>query len=581
MRARSDAAVSFIDRLSKIPLLPHRPDDHLVVRPVASYPHPREDEWAQVKHRRALVQQARLQQHRQQEGGGDWKSILAMLMKFTGIHEAPTQRFKVVVPRNSIGDLLSREGHSLWKIRSERACLMQLMRPIDNLADVDPYVVIRGQSTPVLAAVDDILKIAKGVTVIDQSDLSELDAAGSGGDARMQTTTILPQRLTVAHRIYELTRRADRIRRPKVWTVKTFDTYVAALVDGVMDPNLARKAYRNKGGHRENHKDIVARLLYDVFHDPDAAAAVSVPAINLALRYLTPGGETYAHVAQALLKRARELDLRPSTDMCNLVLETAVATKNLLAFESTLSQMVVHKHQPNLQTWLLFLRLIESEEVMRFTVKKMDTKGFFADPVAVRQVAAFMADVDAHRAIQEGQGADAFLAGLRELYGPGWQLNSFAGNRYLDIFGRYSKFDDMTRLLEYWFSCRSTNPSVVSLNTAIAHCKQHRQMSRAIQFVRMFEEHGRDKVANEITFRLLYMLARKTRKPHTLGAVWRYANRVGMTDSGMREHAIKMIAAHREIGRLTGRLDGLWRKPVNLPLSRQEFVSNLFVGDYK
>ncbi|KAK4249303.1 hypothetical protein C7999DRAFT_12850 [Corynascus novoguineensis] len=581
----TQAPSSLVERLSRVPVRPHDPYGSVVVKPVIQYPHKRENREALLKHHRAYTQQLRLEQRRPPGARtGDWRAALNKLIKWTPPHERHG-RIKVVIPKHSVALLLSDHERNLWNIKSRTECDMTLYRPADEAAPFDPYVILSGQPTAMTAAVDDILKVSKGVTVVNLDEFLKTGVESSQAgqpptqglnDSAFAPTKILPHQMSVSCRPYRLNVRADQIPRPSEWTVEAFQQYTAALVMGNLDARRARQLYRDG----ETHKETVVRQLHAAFYDPAASTAVSLPALKLALRYLTAAGATHLKDAQSLFDRAEELGLRVNTDTYNLIAEMSVKSKNLPAFDSTVSQMVRHGYKPNLRTWLLFLRLVEAEEVRRYILQAMDTKTFFSDPAALNGVAGIMADHDAYRAVQQGQSFDDFIAGLRELYGPEWQLTLRAANRYLDVFGQHSKFNEMRQLVGYMFASEQSKPTTISLNTVITRCKHQRKVDPAVDLVRMFNEHGYD-VADRTTFHLLYELARKTRKPHLLGAVWRYAHRVGMTNHRMQVHGIKVLAGERESARLTDRIRGVWEKPRSCAISRQEFMENLFLCDYK
>ncbi|KAK4038438.1 hypothetical protein C8A01DRAFT_17466 [Parachaetomium inaequale] len=569
---------SLIDRLRRIPVQPHGDNESVLVKPVTPYPHPREDHEALQKHHRALTQQLRLENYLEHHRGGDWRAILQNLIKWTPT-QTRRQDLKVIIPRHSAALLSTDHERNLWNIRSRTGCDMALCRPTDEGAHMDPYVILSGQPTAISAAVDDILKTTKGVTVVNMQGPPQMGLHGdqTGVDGSAVTRTIIrPHQMSVPCRSYELKTRADGIPRPSEWTAEAFQQYTAALVKGHMPASRARRLYPRG----VTHKDAVMRQLHAVFNDPAASAAVSLPALKLVLRHLAAAGETHINDSRALIERVETLGLRMDTGIYNLLAETAVYAKHMLAFECTLSRMIIHGHRPNIRTWLLFLRLVESEEIRRYILQAMDTKNFFWDPATVIRVSEIMADHDAYRAVQQGQDWDAFLAGLRELYGPEWRLHERAATKYLDVFGRYSKFDDMRRLLEYMFSSSHARPNAVSLNTIITHCKHQQKVGLAVAFVRMFDERGYS-VANRITLHLLFKLARKKRKPHLLSAVWRYAHRRDMTDYDMRDLGIRLLAGRHELSQLIDRIRGLWEEPHNCKISKQEFIENLLLCDYQ
>ncbi|KAH6649711.1 hypothetical protein F5144DRAFT_553893 [Chaetomium tenue] len=578
------ALSSLVSRLSRIPLRSQNESRSIVVKPVGVYPHRRETREALHKHHRALTQQVRLEKQRRQERGGDWRIILHHLMRSTVPDAKPHGHIKVVIPRHSIGSLLSDHRQNLWNIKSRTGCAVTLYRPTDEGANLDPYVTLEGQLASISTAVDDILKVTKGITVVNMGEIQGIEQNGSQADqapedgavdSAFTATKIQPHQMTVSWRPYKLDIRADQIPRPTEWTTEAFQQYVAALVMGDVDASLARRLYPPG----KTHKEATIQQLLEAFNDPNAWHVISLPALIMALRYLSTAGATYLMEVRELIERASGLGLRMDTTIYNLLADTAVYCKNLLAFETAVSQMIVHGHKPNLRTWLLFLRMIEAEDIRRYIIQAMAIKGFLSDPLTVNQVSGVMADHDAYRAVQEGQNIGAFLAGLRDLYGETWQLHQRAACRYLDVFGQYSKFDESRQLLEYMFTTKHGRPNAIALNTVLTHCKHQRKVDLAVAFVRMFDER-RYNVADQVTFQLLYEIARRVQKPQLLGAVWRYAHRLDMTNHDMRNHGIKLLAGKPDLSHLTRLIRGIWEGPHKCPISRKEFIEGLLLCDY-
>ncbi|KAL2148377.1 hypothetical protein VTH82DRAFT_2297, partial [Thermothelomyces myriococcoides] len=380
---------SLVERLSRVPVRPHHPHDSVVVKPVTQYPDMLENREALLKHHRDYTHQLRLERRRPTRQVDDWRTVLNKLIKWTPPHER-RGRIKVVIPKHSVALLSSDHERNLWNIRSRTDCDMMLYRPVDEAAPFDPYIVLSGQPTAMTAAVDDILKVSKGVTVVnlDDSPHAGLESSQAGqppteglDDSAFTATKVIPHQMSVPCRPYRLDMRADQIPRPGEWTIRAFQQYIAALIMGDLDPSRAQELYRDG----ETHIRVVIRQLHEVFNDPAASAAVSLPALKLALRFLAEAGATYVKDARALFDRAEELGLRVNTDTYNQLAEASVRCKNLPAFGTTISQMVRHGYKPNLGTWLLFLRLIQPEEVRRYILQAMDTKGFFLDPTAVNE----------------------------------------------------------------------------------------------------------------------------------------------------------------------------------------------------
>ncbi len=584
---------SLIDRLIKVPFRPHGGFNSVLVKPVDVPPHLQERHEAKHRNRKALVQQIRIDDRRWSDQPGDWRAILDLLIKWTPEFTAHRDAIKVTIPRDSLQLLLSDSQRNLWNIKSRvRRCSITLYQPPEQ-ANADPYIMLGGPPTAMTAAVTEILSVTSKARVLNlpgsgstgpQGGRPFSDAAPSVTvtDIGVSVTPILKHKTPVPHKPYNLKMRADRIPRPREWTFETFEQYVAALVMGSLPPGLSDKLYRGIRG--DSHQDAVVAQLRAAFDDPAASAAVSSPAFKLALSYLTQDGETFVGHAQALFDRAMTLGLPMDTEVFNMMANTATKSKNLLAFKVKIDLMLARNLKPDTQTWLLFLRIIEAEEVRRYILQSMFTKGLLSNPHAVNSVAAAMGEQDAYRAVQLGQDTDSFLAGLRELYGPEWRLTRTAANKYLNILARHGKFDDLKKLLRHMWANPDSKPDTMSLNTILARCKYQRKVLFAVEVIRMFDEQG-PTVANQHTMQLLLELARHTSRPHLFGAVWRYAHLVElMTDrSHARGWSLLRRGAEggREVSTLTTRVRRLWEDPVQCRITKAQFVRHLLLWDYQ
>lgn len=590
----TDAPSSLMDRLAVVPVRRHGNWDPVIVKPITPYPHKREHREGLQRYHRELTQQARMEAHRENGQAGDWRLVLQTLMKWGETYVKPKDGVKIVIPRDSAELLLSEHGeNSVWSIRERTNCAMTLYQPLESGADAaateegegdgdgegDPYIMLNGQPRAVSAAIDDILEVTKRVTIVRiQGATREVIHAGQPPtDGSVTATLIFGHRTQVPNRPYTLNMRADQIPLPSEWTTATFHRYIAALTLGRPYGSLASKLYRRG----ESHQDTVVQQLHLVFSDPDASAAMSLPAVKLALQYLERKGETYIGDARALFQHMVSSGLRMDTEVNNLMLEAAVKAKNLAAFQARLNDMIRAGHKPNVRSWLLFLRLIQAEEVRRYILYAMHSKGYFTDPHVVNCVAVDMADHDIYRAIQLNQDLPTFFAGLRQAYGSKWELRTRAANRYMDVLGRYSKFPEMQLLLEHMLTTEHGKPNTITLNTILTHCKHQHKIDAAVAFIRLFEHHRDCKnLADRVTFHLLFEMARKTRKPHFLSAAWRYAHLVEMAESRLRLRGWKLLMPGPEVKYLTDRLSGLWEKNlIKSDISKAEFMERLMLCD--
>lgn len=612
--AAASSPSSLVDRLAQVPVRPHGPRDSVVVRLPTKVKNKRETHEELRRNHRALTQQHRLEKNRWRDLPGDWRTVLQLLLDAGPTHTNAVKEVKIFIPSESVKLLFADGPNNVYNIRSRTRCDMTLYPdtwapppllgngeegfrsdhegPAQDCGnDEGASIILSGQPTAVTAAVDDLLKVTKRVTVARSHDNAEtLVASGqttgtpSTGEPQQDVAPpVGPIKIrdypdSVRRNPYLLTKRADQIPRPKEWTTETFMQYVAALVMGRPSPSAARTLYRDGG----RHKDLVVQQLLAAFDDPGAAAAVSSPSLKIALTYLVRSGESLVPHAQRVFNRVTALGLPISTDVYNLMAETAVKAKNILAFQSTIRLMITRGHQPDLRTWILFLRMTEAEEVRRYIMQAMHTKNFFADVGAVISVSNEMAEHDAYRAIQLNQDLDTFLAAQRELYGPEWRLTKNAANKMLGVFGREGRFAECKQILDIMFATRrDTWPNNLTLNTVLHHCKHQNKLREAIEIVQLFDKQNHN-VADFVTYHLLLEMARRKKMPHVTTVVWRYAHLVDATNYRIRNRGLALLSGGAEAEMLTRRISGFWADNATKPkCTRAGFVENLLLFDLK
>ncbi|KAL1911984.1 hypothetical protein Sste5344_002179 [Sporothrix stenoceras] len=293
---------------------------------------------------------------------------------------------------------------------------------------------------------------------------------------------------------------AHEIPRPAAWTRKSFEQYVAALVNGRPPAHLAAQLYPQSSGWPRrsttgddadisgnissedtgasagsnpvlnSHDRTVVNLLHDLFDDDAVKDVLSLSAFKMALAFISKHGEIYRPEARALFVRAEWLRIRMDTETFNILLASLVKTQDLRNFGSTLALMENRGYTPDLTTWVLFLRLFESEEVKRHILHAMQSRGGLLDsPEARHAIAQEMVEYDALRAVSlhrqklqdmrkhnriysnsHGNNAavflDEFITGQTERYGAGW-LTRPAANQILEVFASHGQFAECQELL--------------------------------------------------------------------------------------------------------------------------------------
>ncbi|KAK3686059.1 hypothetical protein B0T22DRAFT_430235 [Podospora appendiculata] len=576
---------TLIKRLAEVPVRRHGLHESVVVKPVTEHPQDLETRNSRHEHhiasrRQAILERKRLLKH---APAPDWRAILQNLSDWTPTYSPLDLRdatVKVILPPGPAHRLFPDVDNDLREIRSRTGCQIQLHRGSaewDDLEEEDQsrgaadpedssFLLLSGTADALDAALKHILTITGRITVISISNgtqtvildedcqrggppkplVSQEAARRKEHDPPMTTIKGWPHRPATS---YMLSVRADDIPRPRSWTKRNFLEYVTALTRSRMTPMLQRKLY----GDSDTHKQAVIRNLLAAFREPAASAAISDVAFKQVLAYMARDGVTSWADARALFDHVASLGLQMDTAVFNILAKSCLKDRDLRSFHRILRLMVSRGHQPNFQTWLLFLSMIEAEEVRRYILHAMDTRNLLAMPGAARMVAREMASHDAYRAVQLGHDYKTFMASQDAIYGPNW-LSTFAGSKIIDMFGRYGKLDAVTDLLAAMFAGGQTaRPNVVTLNTILTHCRRNYQLDQAIDVVQLFENHGLPS-RDPSTYHLLFQMAWYNRKPQVLSTVWRYAHMVNASSHGIRERAAQILDGEIGFTRLTDRL---------------------------
>ncbi|EOO02719.1 putative pentatricopeptide repeat domain-containing protein [Phaeoacremonium minimum UCRPA7] len=542
----------------------------VLVEPSYMYPSKAETDRSQRRHHQSVTQQMRLEQNRvrQRKPLPDWRVILQQLTAWTPERSDDWQAdaVKIILPKETASEMLSGVDNNIWAIRRRTGCAMKLFQ--NDGEDGSSSVVLSGSEVSLNKAAEEILRVAKKATIIrlpqtpekaDQ-DMDEKDGPTSHVASKSKAVINAPWRenghLT---RPYTLKGSVNDIAKPSEWTKESFEMYVSALVNARVPNHLLSKAYPYGGSHDKT----VISLLHTVFNDDATRSALSTSAFKLALAFMCRKGHPYRPDARALFVRMEQFGLRMDTEVFNILLQSTVKVKDLRNFDTTMRLMVGRGHAPDLATWVLFLRIIHSEDVKRYILHAMATKGLLRTQSALRRVAKELAPHDADRAVAQGKGLQAFMADQEARYGAGW-LTRDAGNRIMDVLGRFGRFDDCLALLDIMATAGpAARPDIVTLNTILTHAKVRGSMRVAADALRKVEQlqtlTARSRVLPDaITYHLLFEMAWKRRLPHAIGVVWRYAALARLTSYRMRRRASQLLAGElspstmKKLGPLAG-----------------------------
>ncbi|KAK0615844.1 hypothetical protein B0T17DRAFT_539368, partial [Bombardia bombarda] len=592
-----------ISRMAQLPVRRHGPQEPIVVKAFTKYDNIRETVRGKNKAHTILSAQAQQTEWRIKRGLAppDWRIILQNLIESTPVHMR--QPVRIDLDGGLTLPFIHKFVESLWEIRYRTGCDMQVVRGESFVVgegnrqrEYDHHVFLFGDKTVVEGVLREILTHLEMFTLVtnvdetktvpslqpifppqDPEHIPDLNTLLLREDSPFEEEgLLLSWRGPLFRRIYKTKLRAKDIPRPNKWTTDSFEEYVRALTLSRMEPSLESKLYRHPGDHR---RAVIEQLLLR-FSDPATGLAVTGTAWKMALKFIVNDDVLNRKDARLLNDIMVKNGYKMTTEIYNIMAESAYRTKDLNTFQQVLRHMTDAGLRPNAKTWLRFLRIVEAEEIKRYILHAMDAKNFFIWPRLVRKVAKEVAEHDIYRAISLKQSFHDFLASQDRLYGPIW-LSNYSGNRILDVLGRYNKVEDMKALAKIMFSSRDAQPDIITLNTCLTHCHLHNQLDEAVNFIRLFEDSGWRYFDDKVTMGLISEGAWKTRKPHMASVIWRYANLVNATTSRMRSR-VEMLLGNKTPGKLTSRLTRL-SAPGTTTTSEaamKDFVDELFLCEY-
>lgn len=510
------------------------------------YPHPRETLLNEHMRHREMEAQKRHEAiaRERHEPLPNWRRVLQELTAATPRYMNGVVR--VLMPPVASDALLDPDReNSLWDIRSRTRCFMVVEQERDPNGNT--VLKISGTRTAVERAIQDIVQVAKMVKVLLLSDTGETvtvhdgikqdgidqDAARDLADTGAQISIGPTRSLDELLRPTILATTAQGVPKPSRWTKQTFEQYVAALTRGQLPLWRASELYPDR---RVSHQSAVVKELVDVFYDRETRASLSSAAFKIALEYIARKGRTFRPQARVLFDRMEKLEIPTDTTVFNCLIEATTLDKDLRSFSTCVFLMIRRGNEPNIRTWLLFLRLIQSEEVRRYVLQAMVHRNLLVSPENLARVAHEMAAYDAERAMQQGLDVEALVAEQSRLYGPEWLNHGIATatcNRIVTVIAKHGRWDVVDKFVDFMASRPSpcVYPDANTLAVLVEHARVQTYARSAIGLVRRFEQLGIAPTRH--TLRSLFMAFWYHNMAHAMDAVWQYALLTTKTSSDM------------------------------------------------
>lgn len=498
------------------------------------------------EHYRLVSAQLYHERHRENVGGraADWREVMKLMAQNTPeeAREWIEDGMKIEVRNNVLTRILDRGGdETIGSIRRRTGAAIKVSRDESTL-------LVSGTRQAINRATEEFRGIVGKITI------TRLYSPLGPGEIRTEDLetrdTFWTPPLTREEGAYWRRRwtrlHMNALPKPSIWTPKSLEDHVTALVETSVERPLHVQIY----GHRPrqklfDHERATVRRLREVFQTAPLRTVASCSALKIAFSYLCEKGDKYLDDARHIFVLMDRQGLRMDTDVFNLLLRAAVKMRNLRKFRQTLSMMLQRGHAPNLDTWLLFLRLFESAEVRLYILQTMHAKNLLGTSEAIERVAQEMATLDADHAFRTGKDLPTFLREQEERYSRSW-LTRDAGNRVLDVLSAHGRFSDAFALLDkmaknyalipanHVQECLAARPDVVSFNTIISHAKMRGKMPLAVNTLRKMKTGHLARQPDVVTLHLLFEMAWKMRMRTSIVVLWRYAVLAKSTSWRMR-----------------------------------------------
>lgn len=517
-------------------------------------PSPREQERLRRRHYEAVTAQVLHERDRKQFGGRavDWRVVLEEMAKSTpdSSPEYIEDGIKIDVDKDILARVLQSAGDdNFGSLRRRTSTVIKVSRDESTL-------LLSGTRQAINTATEEIRNMAGKITVTRrysplEPGQSETEELGNEQDFFIPSLTRNEGAFSKKKRI---TQHVFLTPMPTKWTAKTMQDYVISLVDSYVDPSLHSPVYLPTYNNLlvDHERAVVIRLMRLFLHWP-IEIVVSCSLVKLAMSFLAAKGDKYEPETRRLFVLLDRRGVRMDTDVFNIMLRAPVQTRNLRKFRMILRIMTDRGFTPNLDTWILFLRMFESVEVKAYILQAMNAKNMLSIPEAIQLVAQEMAPYDANHAINQGKDLATFLRDQKARYGPDW-LTRDAGNKMLNVFGEYGRFEDACKLLDlmgeryhkipkqHIDERLATRPDAISFASIINHARILGKVPVAVNVVRKMKTSKLAVQPNATILDFLFDLAWNNRLRATIVVIWRYASLARLTSYTMRRRVSNVLS---------------------------------------
>lgn len=558
------------------------------VKPAKVLPSSKETARSRKEHHKSVITQIRNARFREyiEAAPVDWRHIHDWLYSMTEVQPRDWihNGLKITIPRSTAREMLQEAGDFTIAAIRRRTQTTITFPAHDPALTTEPSpedgpalstMFVSGSLRGINSVIEQVRHAAGKITItrlhsplgpgetevetLDEIATETLSAAETRDfNYRLRSLESLSTPLTRAEGAHAPRRWIDHhvylTHMPPTWTTASFEAYVKDLTDSAVLRHLHAQVYNSKSrrSHPDHEKAVTIRLL-ELFNIAPAMLVASCSALKIALRYICSRGPKHFANAVKLVAVMESRGFHLDTQVFNIMLLTAVEPAEPSRFFSRIKRMKRTGHKPDLETWLLFLRLTKSDSHRSMILQTMRSKNLLATPDALRSVAKEMTAVDTERAVAAGKDLDSFLKEQEERYGPTW-LTRTAGNAIIEILCSYQRFDDAFKMLGIMGKVSSltpperanenleARPNSATFNIILVHARTLNKMKLAVNTQRkLAQSDAIGKYFDLTPLDLLFDIAWKSRLRSSLVVIWRYASLGRMTTWHMRQRVAGLL----------------------------------------
>lgn len=482
----------------------------------------------------------------------DWRMVLEQMATSTPEDslEYIEDGIKIDIDKDVLTRVLKATGDDKFgAIRRRTGATIKVSRELSTL-------LLSGTRQAINRATEEFRNIAGRICVTRQYRPLEPGAAESEelGDEKAFFIPPLTRDEGAYHEEKRITQHVYLTPMPMEWTAKSLEDYVISLVDTYVDSFLHSPIY-TPAPHVVllDHERAVTRRIMRLFSLLPSEAGFSCSVVKLALSYMTKKGEKYLPQVRSLFALLDRCGIPMDTDVFNILLRAPVKTRNLGKFRQTITNMTRRGFVPNLDTWLLFLRMFDSVHVKAHILQAMNAKNMLGTPEAIQRIAQEMASHDAEHAAIQRKDLATFLEEQEDRYGPDW-LTRDAGNKVLHMFSKYERYEDACKILdlmgeryhsipkEHTHERLATRPDAKSFTSIISYAWIVRKVPLAVNVVRKMKTRKLARQPDAVILHLLFELAWRARLRTAITVIWRYASLARLTSYRMRQQVAALLS---------------------------------------